>query len=105
MVGAFFLLNLSYLGMAMRSKEIISADRDMYDMRETHNNNNNKNGIINGPVLEKEEAAIWVPKFMIGLTNKEKEEDFLVFKGTKLPPRPKRRAKFMQRNINVSLHH
>lgn len=47
------------------------------------------------------EAPVW-PKFTIGLTNKEKEADFLVIKGTKLPQRPKKRAKFVQRTLNVS---
>lgn len=47
------------------------------------------------------EGNIW-PKFAISLTNKEKEEDFLVFKGSKLPQRPKKRAKVVQRTINVS---
>jgi Protein of unknown function (DUF1639) len=47
------------------------------------------------------EGNIW-SKFAISLTNKEKEEDFLVFKGSKLPQRPKKRAKLVQRTINVS---
>jgi hypothetical protein len=46
------------------------------------------------------EGNIW-PKFAISLTNKEKEEDFLVFKGSKLPQRPKKRAKLVQRTINL----
>ncbi|RRT79954.1 hypothetical protein B296_00010572 [Ensete ventricosum] len=46
-------------------------------------------------------ATIW-PKFALALTNKEKEEDFFAFKGSKLPPRPKKRAKLLQRTINVS---
>ncbi|XP_072955632.1 uncharacterized protein [Typha angustifolia] len=41
------------------------------------------------------------PKFVIALTNKEKEEDFLVFKGSKLPQRPKKRAKLIQRTLNL----
>lgn len=47
-------------------------------------------------------AAMWPPKFVIALTNKEKEEDFMVLKGSKLPQRPKKRAKFIQRTLNVS---
>lgn len=46
--------------------------------------------------------TVWPPKFEIGLTNKEKEEDFLAIKGSKLPHRPKKRAKFIQRTLNVS---
>ena len=45
--------------------------------------------------------AVWPPKFVIALTNKEKEEDFIAFKGSKLPQRPKKRAKFIQRTLNV----
>lgn len=47
--------------------------------------------------------VVWPPKFMIALTNKEKEEDFMAIKGSKLPQRPKKRAKFVQRTLNVSL--
>ncbi|CAK9145319.1 unnamed protein product [Ilex paraguariensis] len=45
--------------------------------------------------------AVWPPKFVIALTNKEKEEDFMVLKGSKLPQRPKKRAKFIQRTVNL----
>ncbi|GAB4837144.1 hypothetical protein Ancab_002055 [Ancistrocladus abbreviatus] len=45
--------------------------------------------------------AVWPPKFVIALTNKEKEEDFLAIKGSKLPQRPKKRAKFIQRTLNL----
>lgn len=44
---------------------------------------------------------VWPPQFVIGLTNKEKEEDFLAIKGSKLPHRPKKRAKFVQRTLNL----
>ncbi|XVE70957.1 hypothetical protein DITRI_Ditri10aG0111400 [Diplodiscus trichospermus] len=49
------------------------------------------------------EAAppVWPPKFVIALTNKEKEEDFMAIKGSKLPQRPKKRAKFIQRTLNL----
>ncbi|WOK91355.1 hypothetical protein Cni_G00046 [Canna indica] len=45
-------------------------------------------------------ALAW-PKLELGLTNKEKEEDYLAFKGSKLPQRPKKRAKPLQRTINL----
>lgn len=45
--------------------------------------------------------VVW-PKFVIALTNKEKEEDFMAIKGSKLPQRPKKRAKLIQRTLNVS---
>ncbi|EPS59705.1 hypothetical protein M569_15101, partial [Genlisea aurea] len=44
---------------------------------------------------------VWLPKFVIALTNKEKEEDFLAIKGSKLPLRPKKRAKLIQRTLNA----
>lgn len=47
-------------------------------------------------------SVVWPPKFVIALTNKEKEEDFMAIKGSKLPQRPKKRAKFIQRTLNVS---
>lgn len=46
-------------------------------------------------------VAVWPPKFVIALTNKEKEEDFMAIKGSKLPQRPKKRAKFIQRTLNL----
>ncbi|KAL1562249.1 hypothetical protein AAHA92_04846 [Salvia divinorum] len=46
------------------------------------------------------DAAVW-PKFVIALTNKEKEEDFMAIKGSKLPQRPKKRAKLIQRTLNL----
>ncbi|XP_058068482.1 uncharacterized protein LOC131217553 isoform X2 [Magnolia sinica] len=46
------------------------------------------------------DAPVW-PKVTIALTNKEKEEDFMVFKGSRLPQRPKKRAKFIQRTLNL----
>ncbi|TXG61942.1 hypothetical protein EZV62_013305 [Acer yangbiense] len=46
--------------------------------------------------------VVWPPKFAIALTNKEKEEDFLAIKGSKLPQRPKKRAKLIQRTVNVN---
>ncbi|KAK4793424.1 hypothetical protein SAY86_023859 [Trapa natans] len=44
---------------------------------------------------------VWPPKFVIALTNKEKEEDFIIFKGSKPPQRPKKRAKIVQRTVNL----
>ncbi|CAM8982753.1 unnamed protein product [Rhodiola kirilowii] len=45
--------------------------------------------------------AVWPHKFVIALTNKEKEEDFMAIKGTKLPQRPKKRSKLIQRTLNA----
>lgn len=47
----------------------------------------------------KPEAFVW-PKFLLSLSRNEKEEDFHTMKGTKLPLRPKKRAKLIQRAIH-----
>ncbi|KAK9156220.1 hypothetical protein Sjap_003700 [Stephania japonica] len=41
---------------------------------------------------------VW-PRLFISLSSKEKEEDFMAMKGCKLPQRPKKRAKFIQRSL------
>ncbi|KAJ6296717.1 hypothetical protein OIU78_022439 [Salix suchowensis] len=45
-----------------------------------------------------DKAHIW-PKLFISLSSKEKEEDFMAMKGCKLPQRPKKRAKIIQRSF------
>ncbi|XP_076948978.1 uncharacterized protein LOC143621441 [Bidens hawaiensis] len=87
----------------------------VHDKRGAHHNgkNNNNNGGESGSSETAHDSkkgggspgneavpVVWPPKFVIGLTNKEKEEDFLAIKGSKLPQRPKKRAKFIQRTIN-----
>lgn len=47
-----------------------------------------------------ENNTAW-PKLEIQLTVKEKEEDFMIFKGSKPPQRPKKRAKLIQKTINT----
>ncbi|KAF8784015.1 hypothetical protein HU200_000023 [Digitaria exilis] len=42
-----------------------------------------------------------LPRIYTTLSRKEKEEDFLAMKGTKLPQRPKRRPKNVEKTINV----
>ncbi|EEF45816.1 putative uncharacterized protein DDB_G0289263 [Ricinus communis] len=106
-----------------------SPDRGAHDKRGTNNNhhlssnhdnnnNNNKSGASSEAAHDSKRggsssagsgeaaaapppAVIWPPKFVIALTNKEKEEDFIAFKGSKLPQRPKKRAKFIQRTLNL----
>ncbi|TVU35381.1 hypothetical protein EJB05_17268 [Eragrostis curvula] len=46
------------------------------------------------------EGSMW-PNFAIALTNKEKEEDFFVFKGSRPSHRPKKRTKIIQKTINL----
>ncbi|CAN7028649.1 unnamed protein product [Brassica rapa subsp. trilocularis] len=53
--------------------------------------------IIKEPVKETKKH-VW-PKLFITLSNKEKEEDFLAMKGCKLPQRPKKRAKLVQKTL------
>ncbi|XP_031250269.1 protein PSP2-like [Pistacia vera] len=103
-----------------------SPDRGAHDKRGTrnnnhhtsNNNNNNHNHDYNKSGASSETAhdskkggsssasgeaapSVWPPKFVIALTNKEKEEDFMAIKGSKLPQRPKKRAKFIQRTLNL----
>ncbi|KAK3213050.1 hypothetical protein Dsin_017756 [Dipteronia sinensis] len=83
-----------------------------------HNNNNNndynKSGASSETAHDSKKGGsssasgeavappvVWPPKFAIALTNKEKEEDFLAIKGSKLPQRPKKRAKLIQRTVNL----
>lgn len=42
-----------------------------------------------------------MPRIVTALTRKEKEEDFLAMKGTKLPPRPKKRNKAVEKAVCV----
>ncbi|KAJ7966460.1 DUF1639 family protein [Quillaja saponaria] len=104
---------------------ITSPDRGAHDKRGTNNHNhhrhhhhpndNNKSKSAassetahdskkGGSSSGSGDAAppmVWPPKFVIALTNKEKEEDFMAIKGSKLPQRPKKRAKFIQRTLNL----
>ncbi|PKI34711.1 hypothetical protein CRG98_044889 [Punica granatum] len=108
-----------------------SPDRGAHDRRGTHHhhhhhnghhhNEGNKSGASSDTAHDSKKAGgggggggsssggsgeaaappVWPPKFVIALTNKEKEEDFIVFKGSKLPQRPKKRAKIVQRTVNL----
>ncbi|KAI4350361.1 hypothetical protein L6164_004823 [Bauhinia variegata] len=57
------------------------------------------NGKVSGDGNIGEERALVWPKLYITLSSKEKEEDFLAMKGCKLPQRPKKRAKIIQRTL------
>ena len=48
-----------------------------------------------------DKGHVW-PKLYTTLSSKEKEEDFMAMKGCKLPQRPKKRAKIIQRSLLVS---
>ncbi|KAG6632706.1 hypothetical protein CIPAW_13G177000 [Carya illinoinensis] len=56
----------------------------------------------NGKVLmdhaKEDRGHVW-PKLFITLSSKEKEDDFLAMKGCKLPQRPKKRAKLIQKSL------
>jgi hypothetical protein len=53
--------------------------------------------------LTEEKGTTALPRFFIALSNKEKEEDFMAMKGCKLPQRPKKRPKLMQKCLLVML--
>ena len=106
-------------------RRIASPDKGAHDERSNsnhhhHNSNNHENHNHNNKSAASSDSKkggrsssggsgepppppppFWPPKFDIALTNKEKEEDFFAFKGSKLPQRPKKRAKFIQRSLNV----
>lgn len=48
------------------------------------------------------EVVEW-PRIYLTLSRKEKEDDFLAMKGTKIPQRPKKRAKNIDRTLQVLL--
>ncbi|XP_022729902.1 uncharacterized protein DDB_G0292186-like isoform X2 [Durio zibethinus] len=104
---------------------LASPDRGAHDKRGANHNNNNhhhsnndnnhhnnksaassetahdsKKGGSSSGSGEADPPVVWPPKFVIALTNKEKEEDFMAIKGSKLPQRPKKRAKLIQRTLN-----
>ncbi|KAK8931141.1 hypothetical protein KSP39_PZI016134 [Platanthera zijinensis] len=56
----------------------------------------------NGGSSSMSEGAAW-PRIEITLSTQEKEADFMAFKGTKPSLRPKKRAKPVQKNVNVSI--
>ncbi|XP_010534869.1 PREDICTED: uncharacterized protein LOC104810326 isoform X2 [Tarenaya hassleriana] len=57
-----------------------------------------ENGKIPKDTVKENKKLVW-PKLFITLSNKEKEEDFMAMKGCKLPQRPKKRAKLVQRTL------
>lgn len=101
-------------GGAMRG--IVSPDRDKKSHHHHHHHQHNNENHNHKSAASSEKGGsssgsgdaavappmVWPPKFVIALTNKEKEEDFMAIKGSKLPQRPKKRAKFIQRTLNVS---
>ncbi|KAF3444390.1 hypothetical protein FNV43_RR14082 [Rhamnella rubrinervis] len=51
-----------------------------------------------GHIGEERGGCVW-PKLFLSLSSKEKEEDFMAMKGCKLPQRPKKRAKLLQKSL------
>ncbi|KAK2452698.1 putative serine/threonine-protein kinase fhkE [Trifolium repens] len=118
---ARILRNTENSGTAMRGTQmngsvrgIASPERGGHEKHNNHhNNNNNKSAGSSDNALDGKKGggsssgsgdatpAVWPPKFVIALTNKEKEEDFMAIKGSKLPQRPKKRAKLIQRTLNL----
>lgn len=79
-----------------------SASPEKEDRYYTTRGSAEENGKVTGDVNTGEERALVWPKLYITLSSKEKEEDFLAMKGCKLPQRPKKRAKLIQRSLLVS---
>ncbi|KAK1305976.1 hypothetical protein QJS10_CPA10g00264 [Acorus calamus] len=70
---------------------------DHYYMTRGSCGGNDENGKILMEGCGGEERGYVLPKFFMTLSSKEKEEDFMAMKGCKLPQRPKKRAKFIQK--------
>ncbi|XP_068339796.1 uncharacterized protein [Pyrus communis] len=51
-----------------------------------------------GPARDDKGSRAW-PRLFLSLSSKEKEEDFMAMKGCKLPQRPKKRAKLLQKSL------
>jgi hypothetical protein len=49
-------------------------------------------------------SKVEMPRIYTTLSRKEKEEDFMAMKGTKLPQRPKRRPKIVEKTVSVRLY-
>jgi hypothetical protein len=78
----------------------VSPDKDRYYSTRGSPFTFEGNGFeFNGGMEVKGNTAL--PRFFISLSNKEKEEDFMVMKGCKLPQRPKKRPKLMQKCLLV----
>jgi hypothetical protein len=54
-----------------------------------------------GASAAKPAPKLELPRIYTTLSRKEKEEDFMAMKGTKLPQRPKRRPKNVEKAVNV----
>ncbi|CAM8964444.1 unnamed protein product [Rhodiola kirilowii] len=80
-----------------------SHRRNISNNNETtgHEEDGNKKGGGSSSGSEVIPPVAWPPKFVIALTNKEKEEDFMAIKGSKLPQRPRKRSKYVQRNLKL----
>ncbi|KAB2631728.1 hypothetical protein D8674_009247 [Pyrus ussuriensis x Pyrus communis] len=76
------------------------ATRGSVGVDESCNGNGNGKDMMDGNSVE-DRGLVW-PKLYVSLSSKEKEEDFLAMKGCKLPQRPKKRAKLIQRSLLVS---
>lgn len=68
-----------------------------------HHHNSDSPLVANGGGGEKLGAVerFELPRIYISLSRKEKEDDFLAMKGTKLPQRPKKRAKNVDKSLQV----
>jgi len=58
-------------------------------------------GAVAAAASTKPAPKLEVPRIYTTLSRKEKEDDFMAMKGTKLPQRPKRRPKNVEKTINL----
>ncbi|XP_021891127.1 uncharacterized protein LOC110809565 [Carica papaya] len=88
----------SDLPMNNRKPSVASPEKEerYYTTRGSSGLDDNEKVLLDS--LKENKAFVW-PKLFTTLSSKEKEEDFMAMKGCKLPQRPKKRAKLIQRSL------
>ncbi|CAM0882128.1 unnamed protein product [Alopecurus aequalis] len=89
---------------AHNNKPTVDAAAHHHNMDSKNNHHPYHNGNDSPLVLANSNEKLGVerfelPRIYISLSRKEKEDDFLAMKGTKLPQRPKKRAKIVDKSL------
>lgn len=99
----FFVSRGSDTAMNKRKSSQASPEEDrIYTTRGSMGADETGKVLLENNVKSDKGTVVW-PKLFLSLSIKEKEEDFMAMKGCKLPQRPKKRGKLIQRSVFVSL--
>lgn len=98
----FLVLRNSDLPMNNRKATVASPDKEDRYYTTRGSLGLDDNGKVLMDHVKEDRGFVW-PKLFITLSSKEKEEDFMAMKGCKLPQRPKKRAKLIQKSLLVTL--